>query len=367
MPKLGLFFTYGVSLEDWYNNGSIEREVDIYKRLLSHFDEICFFTYGRNDLAYEKYLPEKIKLFPKKSNLPDPIYSIVFPFLYRKEIRKLSWIKTNQMLGSWSAIVTKIFLGKKVLVRTGYTLSLNAKQKNNRSFTEKLIFPAIEYFACKNATVISVSTDFQKKYLEKKFKTKNIEILPNGIDTRLFSPRKTTNKNGKATLLFVGRLHPEKNILNLLRAASELKNIHLTIIGKGEMRGEIEKMGKKLNLDLDIIDSVPNSKLPSVYNSHDIYIQPSLYEGNPKTILEAMSCGMPVIASDVNGIRELIEHKKTGYLCSTETQLIKEALLELIKNLALAEEVGENARIYIEQNYNLDEVIKKEITIYKNI
>ena len=161
-------------------------------------------------------------------------------------------------------------------------------------------------------------------------------------------------------------MHEEKNLPNLLKAVKDSKNIKLKIVGKGELKDEILKLKDKYSLDLEIIESVPNSKLPEIYNWADIYIQPSLYEGNPKTILEAMSCGLPVIASNVEGINSVIKNHENGCLCEINIKSIKNSISEIIENKTLRETIGNKARSFIEENYDLKKTIKNELTLYHN-
>ncbi len=362
MKILTLFFTYGTSLEDWSKNGSLDREINIYKKFLNYFDKIYFITYGMNDLRYASKLPENIIILPKKIATNNFLYSLLIPILYRKEITESTWLKTNQMLGSWTAVLAKLFFRKKFALRTGYTESLSVVGKN---FFRKKLIAFIELLAYKSANFSIVTSIHQKDYVAKKYNITNIHVIPNGIDTEIFKPLEKKDASTKTKLLFVGRLHPEKNLLNLIAAIKDLKNTKLTIIGKGELKNDILALKGKFSLDLEIIESVPNSELPKIYNDADIYIQPSLYEGNPKTILEAMSCGLPVIATDVSGINTIINHKKNGYLCKIDTPSIINAILEVVNNIALRKSIGIAARKYIENNYAIDQIINNEINSYK--
>ena len=363
MKILTLFFTYGTSLENWYNNGSIDRELSVYKKFLKYFDKIYFITYGRKDLIFTNNFPKNIIVLPKKININNSLYSILIPFLYKKEIKESTWLKTNQMMGSWSAVLSKIFFGKKLNIRTGYTESLSYLNKN---FLKKNITKIVEFLSYKLSDVSIVTSQHQKDYIKEKYSPRNINIIPNGIDTEVFKPEKNKVSSDKTELLFIGRLHSEKNILNLLEAIKYLKNIKFKIIGQGPLKKDILKFKEKYNLNLEMLSSIPNNKLPAIYNAANIYIQPSLYEGNPKTIIEAMSCGLPVIATDINGINNVITHEKTGFLCKIASESIKSAILELVGDRELRESLGKNAREFIEKKYDLNKLIASEIKIYES-
>ncbi|MDD3607706.1 MAG: glycosyltransferase family 4 protein [Candidatus Moranbacteria bacterium] len=364
MKTLTLFFTYGASLETWSKAGGLKREIDIYSKLLGYFDRIYFITYGKDDLRYVDNLPNGITVLPKKFSINNLIYSLLIPLLYKKEIMESSWLKTNQMSGSWSAVLAKIFFRRKLNIRTGYTESLSYV---NKSLVRIRLMKFIEFMAYKFSDIAVVTSDHQKKYILEKYSPKKIFIIPNGINTEIFKPAGNKIPSDKIRLLFVGRLHPEKNILNLLEAVKDLNNIKLRIIGQGPLRERILEFKDKYGLDLDIADSgIPYNRLPEIYNWADIYIQPSIYEGNPKTILEAMSCSLPVIASDVPGINNVINHRESGYLCGTDQESIKAALAALIDNYALSQKISSGAREFIEKEYNLEKIIKQEINLYED-
>jgi glycosyltransferase involved in cell wall biosynthesis len=98
-----------------------------------------------------------------------------------------------------------------------------------------------------------------------------------------------------------------------------------------------------------------------------MFILPSHYEGHPKTLLEAMSCGLPVVGTDVPGIRELIVHGETGYLCDPSSQGIRAAIGELLWNKDLRKRIGTNAREYVVENVSLSKIVDKELALLREV
>ncbi|GAF93140.1 unnamed protein product, partial [marine sediment metagenome] len=109
----------------------------------------------------------------------------------------------------------------------------------------------------------------------------------------------------------------------------------------------------------------PNQKLPEELNKSNLFILPSLYEGCPKVLLEAMSCGLPCIGTNVAGIKEIIKHKKNGYLCRTDATSIKKVILNVLNNKELKERLSKNARKTITEHFSLESILKEEVKIYK--
>ena len=361
--KLALFFTKGISLRNWEEIGVLDRELKPYKKFAKYFDEIYLFTYGdKEDLKYKKILPDNIKIFPKKLNLPPLLYSFLLPFLYRLELRNVDIIKTNQMPGSWAAVVAKFLYRKKLVVRCGYEWLRNMELKREHKLKRLLAF-ILEFLAYKTADKIIITSHENRNFIIERFKIspKKIEVVPNYIDTNLFKPIKVKKER---RLIFIGRLEREKNLANLIKAVSKL-DIKLVIFGNGSLKEELEKLAKKLKSNVEFKGNIPNEKLPLELNKSEIFILPSLYENCPKTLLEAMSCGLPCIGTNVPGIREIIKHKENGYLCGTDDKSIRKAIKEVLENKQLREKISKNARKTILENFSLERILENEIKVFE--
>jgi glycosyltransferase involved in cell wall biosynthesis len=367
MPKLALFFTYGVSLKTWDNLGIFNREIKPYVKLSKDiFDEIYLFTYGsKKDQAYQKLLPKNLKIYPKKLKIPTLIYSFFLPLFYFKKLDEVDILKTNQLKGSWVALIAKFLTNKKLIVRCGYEW-LKVMEIEKKPWWKLQIAFFLEKLAYKNADKILVTSIGDKKFIEKRFKiaSSKIKIIPNYIDIDLFKPLNL--KKEKNRICFVGRVSPEKNLSNLIKAISGL-NVKLAIFGSGPLKSDLQKFAKKLDSKVDFKGNIPNHKLPEELNKSELFILPSLYEGNPKALLEAMACGLPCIGTNVEGIREIIKHKENGYLCDIDTNSIRNTISELLKNENLRKILGQNARKTILEKFSLKKILEKEIEIYKSL
>ena len=361
---LSLFFTYKISLKVWEKIGNLDREIKPYKKLANCFNKIYFFTYGdKEELKYQKLFPENIKIFPKKWNLPLIFYSLFLPFFYRDKLKKVDILKTNQMSGSWSTVLAKWFYKKKLVVRCGYEwLSFLEKQK--RSLWKRIIVKFIEKIAYQNADKIILTSEKDKKFVIKEFKVKpeKIEVIPNYIDTDLFKPLNFSKEKNR--IIFVGRLEKEKNLFNLIEAIATL-SVKLVIIGNGSLKEKLKNFAKEKNAKVEFKENIPNEKLPEELNKSEIFILPSFYEGCPKSLLEAMACGLPCISTNVEGIRSIIKHKENGYLCEPDAKSIKKAILEVLNDKNLKEKISQNARKTISEKFSLEKILEKEIKIHQ--
>ncbi len=361
---LALFFTCGVSLETWRKIGNLEREIKPYNKLAQYFKKIYFITYeGKSELNFKGKLSENIEILVKNNFLPSVIYQFFIPFVYRRELKETDIYKTNQMASAIPALISKWLYRKKLIIRCGYEL-LEFLEKMGKSFWKRITVFFIEKVVYKYADKIILTSAKDKKFVEKKF-NKNffkIEIIPNYIDAELFKPLKIDKD--KSRVIFIGRFNIQKNIIKLVEAVSE-SPFKLVIIGCGHLGKEIEYMAIKKRANVEFKENIPNEKLPEELSRSEIFVLPSLYEGCPKALLEAMSCALPCIGTDVEGIREIILHKNNGYLCGTDADSIKKAIIEISQDKNLQKKIGARARQTILENFNLEKILKKETDIYE--
>lgn len=333
--KLALFFTRNVSLKLWVDTGLFDREKQLYQEHLrrGHFKEVYWLTYGRDDAEIANELKSAGRLHPDIMVLPMSrffsgkwgclLYSFLMPLLHRRWLKSADFFKTNQMDGSWSAVIAKWLYHKPLVVRTGYTASLFAERQNN--IKSKKNYERIEWFAYRYADIGIVASHGDKQYICSKYHIPpaKIEILHNYINTETFHP--TDSEKYENRIIFVGRLQPQKNLFNLIEAVSD-NNLTLDIYGNGELYDELLAHTKKLNANVNFMSVVGNDQMPGVFNRYRYYILPSFYEGTPKALLEAMACGLVCIGTDVEGINQIIDDGVNGYLSGTSPQALAEAI-----------------------------------------
>lgn len=188
---------------------------------------------------------------------------------------------------------------------------------------------------------------------------RQMHYLPNVVETDYFQP--ITRKNGETIrLLAVGRLDNQKRFDRFLSLLTELrrtsqKDIKGIIVGSGPLRPSLEKQASEQGLlpnGLEFRGTVMDMK--SVYQEADILVLTSDFEGTPNVVLEAMASGLPVVATRVGGLPEIIRHGDTGYLVETDSlNGTTELLLSLINDFELRREVGSRARKYVESEHSL--------------
>lgn len=163
----------------------------------------------------------------------------------------------------------------------------------------------------------------------------NIKIWPRGVDTSLFSPTKRSNVlrlswscTAKTVILYVGRISFEKNIHLLIDAYKQMNHdeCHLVLVGHGPAFGEIQSTCQSLDIPVTFTGYLQGKDLSQVYASADVFAFPSTTETFGQVVLEAMASGLPVIGLEAQGVKDLVQHERTGLLVNsmglTEDQLI---------------------------------------------
>ncbi len=363
---LALFFTRGISLRKWDEVGNLSREIKPYNLLARDFKRIYFFTYGgKEDLKYKKLLAANIRIIPKRLPLPSTLYSFLLPFVCRRELKEVDILKTNQMDGSWAAVIAKLLYRKKLVVRCGYELYEFAQKLAFSWWKQKLIFWA-ERLAYRYADAIFLATKRDKEFVQRTFSIEpaKIKVVPNYIDIQLFKPLPVKKERGR--VIFVGRLEKQKNLFNLFRALKGLP-LRLVVIGKGSLKPALRRLAKKLELSVEFKGTVPQERLPLELNKSEIFVLPSYFEGCPKALLEAMSCGLAVIGAKVEGIKEIIKSQENGLLCQTDWRSIRQALKRLSADTDLRQRLGKQARETILKEFSLEKIVAKERSIYASL
>lgn len=175
--------------------------------------------------------------------------------------------------------------------------------------------------------------------------------IPNGVETDRFMPIER-QKNPKVKILFIGRLIPRKGFHRVVRALPEVrKNTHVPfeveVVGTGAHRSELDTLAEELQVSdvIRYVGMVPYDQLEKSYQYADIFVLTSLSEGMPSVILEAMGCGLPIIASDVGGNNEIVHEGENGYLIpGDDVDLLAQRILALVNDTELRKKMGHKSR-----------------------
>jgi glycosyltransferase involved in cell wall biosynthesis len=358
--RLVLFFTRGMSLKAWDEVGMFDREVALYAALLPHVRSIDFLTYGGPEEREYTSRLDGIGVLCNAFGLPSRHYERLIPLLHARALCRATVLKTNQTMGADVALAAARLHGKPLVARCGYLWSLFAWRAGGAPGPEFATARRTESYVFRRAARVVVSSEAARRYILGSYRVwgERVRVIPNYVSTERFLPLPEL-RDAKATICFVGRLDEQKNLPALLEAARGL-DVRLHLIGDGPARPLVERLIGEFALDAALIGRVPHEELPRHLNRATLFVLPSRYEGHPKTLLEAMSCGLPVIGADAPGIREVIAHGRTGLLCGGDAASLRLAIEALLAAPRLRDELGRNARAQILATCALERIAAQE-------
>lgn len=211
----------------------------------------------------------------------------------------------------------------------------------------------------RNADKVIGISDAAREF-SKTLGAKNPITIYNCVDTDFFKPVKKTKKT-KTSITFTGRLIEAKGIQDLIEAFKKINDndLILNIVGTGFYENELKFMAKN-DKRIKFLGEKDQKGIKEVLSQTDIFINPSYGEGLPTSVLEAGSMGIPTIATDVGGTKEIITDGENGFLVPIKKPgIIKTRLVKLIKNDILKKDFSKNIRDKIEHDFSWKTNIKK--------
>ena len=365
------FMTFDYSLKTWSESAALDRETKYFNYLSEKYGfKFYIVTYGsKDDLKYSNQFSNAtvIPIYEhfRKSNFT--IINFFKSFTYCFSIKKLIQdekfiIKQNQLLGSWVAWTLKLITGSRLFIRTGYDMYTFSKY-DKKSFLKVLLYKLLTRVSLLYADIYSVSSEEDIKILNSTFRTNKIVLIRNWVE--VVNSKDISSRENK--ILSIGRLEYQKNFQYLV---DNFKNSDkkITIYGKGSEEHEIKSLAKQVGLDLEIVNNINNEDLISKLNSSKYFIQTSLFEGNPKALLEAMSAGCIVLASNIANNSEIINDGENGFLFDLNKNQLKNKF-DFVDSLNLdqLEDISTKAKKTIKEQYEIDKIASLEINLLEEL
>ncbi len=199
-----------------------------------------------------------------------------------------------------------------------------------------------------------------------------IEAIPNGVDTQIFQPSANKMIGAKTTTLIVPRRLYEKNgvefFIRAMPLIAEAIDVRALIVGDGTEKSRFEELTLLLKMQSIIyfLGKREPSEFPMLLNSADIAIFPSLMEATSVAALEAMACGIPVVASDVGGLPELVDNDVGGLFRPRDSRSLAETVLSLISRNDF-HELGSRARQRVVEKWSNQHLVNRHLDTYQSI
>lgn len=352
-------------------DGLTDIDFDLIRREYTYqsIDVYSFHRIDRIFINFKKTLPILYKIFRRMC-----FYLLLF-FYQNKNIKIFSSVidKINPFLviacnGGYPAALSCLDL----------VLACKRKKKNSIltivSTPQKRTFIDIFYKKIPaSVSRIIVNSNLTKKSLidSRGFVSENIEVVYNSVSNCKFTVWDFPKERREILLGYVGRIERSKGsyvLLDAFKNISKYENIRLLMIGSGPELDAVKKYSEKLKLnDKVIFPGYLSNNIYSILSVIDVFVFPSLWEGLPYSILEAMNAGKIIISTDVGGIPEAIIDKKEGILVKpSDANALTNALRDVILDHQAHSYLGVNAQQKINEKFRFDDFRKNIVRLIKS-
>lgn len=325
--------------------------------------------------ALGEFMSEVEKLGIKVFFLPQKRGTDYFSFLKVAKIlrrEKIEVIHTHNTQPFIDGTLGALLSGVKTIIHTDHARDFPDKKRY--MFAEWLM----AHFAYK---IVGVSEHTSKNLIKyEKISKKKIITIPNGIDGQKYSikidkkaKRKELGVKGDGPVIGVGvRLTKQKGITYLLRAmpkiAAAFPDIALIIAGEGPLEDQLKKEACDLGIRKNVFFIGPRLDMPDLLKIFDIYVLPSIWEGLPMILLEAMAAGCPIIATDVGGVATAINHGENGSLVEAKNfEFLANEIINLLSNNELKKKYSTNGLKIFKSKFNSKSMTDSYEKLYQRI
>lgn len=219
--------------------------------------------------------------------------------------------------------------------------------------------------------VTAVSPSVANELKEYGMDSSEVTVMWNGVDEKIFFPIRKKEKFEKY-VLYTGVLRARKGLFDLIKCAILVKriipDIKFVICGTGSLLQNLKEKVRSVGLEEQVIflGRVDRKKLIQIYQNATIHVVPSIYEGLPTVLLEAMACGLPVVATNIGGNRDIISSNVNGLLIPPGSpEAMAKMIMILWDNESLRKKIGGNARETILKKYTWDIVVNDFVNVYE--
>jgi glycosyltransferase involved in cell wall biosynthesis len=213
----------------------------------------------------------------------------------------------------------------------------------------------------RQARVITATSHFLAD-MTRRYTDKEVHVVPFGVDCQVFPPTERINASSVVTLGFVKRLEAHYGPEYLIRAmgliAAKHPQTRLLMAGSGGMREQLEALTRQLGLtqNVSFLGAIKHRRVPELLKDVDIFVMPSMWEGFGVAAVEAEAMEIPVVATRVGGVPEVVLDGETGILVEPgNSEQLAQAILTLIENPALRRQMGERGRKHVLANYRWED------------
>jgi N-acetyl-alpha-D-glucosaminyl L-malate synthase BshA len=237
-------------------------------------------------------------------------------------------------------------------------------------------FFRVTQFSIQSSDRVTAVSRFLKERAEESFGiTRPIDVIYNFVDSRVFAPRRRTTLRlapaSARVLMHASNFRPVKNIPVVIQVFAEVRKrlrAKLVMIGDGPEKAGAEQLARELGLQRDVLFLGNQDCMEELLPLADVFLLPSSSESFGLVALEAMSAEVPVVASNIGGLPEVIEHGVTGFLHDPgDTAGFVSAVLHLLTDEDLRRTLGRNARRVARERFSVDEMVERYLRVYGSL
>jgi sugar transferase (PEP-CTERM/EpsH1 system associated) len=268
----------------------------------------------------------------------------------------------NRMAMVYGAPAARL-AGVPVVVCTRHAAPTIYRSRGRPTLLERMAIPFVDHFAAVSKEVREAAARFGR------LPAKRSSVICNGADMQRFHPGDRERRAGKAALICVARLSPEKRHDVLLAAVRRLLDsglaLELSVVGDGPMRPALEKQIAELRLEGAVRLLGMRDDVADLLRAADLFVMPSATEGMPITVIEAMACALPIVATAVGGFLELVKDGENGFLVPVgDADALAQALARLIQDRDLLRRIGAANRRVAEEKFDIADTVRNYEELY---
>lgn len=363
--------------EHVYTTGSFLRFVPELLRFCNRI-EICVpvhpasdsegYSIERDEIAYRPLPPSRtIEQFIRRF----PVDGIAICRALYQGMRKASlvWINGPHPLQPLAVLIARLARKPYLLYARGDIVAVVRPKYSTPTTRNRMALRAAEYLdhlidlSARDSVLLYVGSNLERYARNARYARSVVASL---LEESQLAQRHKTRLHKPVRLLWAGQLRPVKGLLYLLAAVQSLVvqgyGLHLTIVGDGEQREELCRYLREHNME-SVVEMTgyiaPDAELTAYFESADIFVLPSLSEGVPKVLLEAMGHALPVAASDVGGVKDLVRDGENGILFSpADPSAIADAIKRLIEDGKLRRQISGRALSFAREHTATAEVAR---------
>ncbi len=294
------------------------------------------------------------------------------------EVGKFDIVHVHDWLTFPAGAETKSFLGN-TMVTTLH--SLEFRRSGGTNTPESKMIDSLEWWATYESSIVVVCSGSMKSDTKSQFKVPEdkIWVIPIGIEPKRFEQRPNRDRvrsrygvtNDQKLVLFVGRLTSQKGCEYMIRAlpyVARYHNVRLLVVGDGYMRNELENIASSSGESwrISFLGFLKDSDLTELQLCSDVMVIPSVYEPFGVVALEGMAAGVPVVASNIDGLAEIIRHEENGVLAfPRDSSSLAWAVSRVLSDSKNTERLVQNARNDVRNRYSWEAVAKLTLQAYQ--